>query len=98
MVHCSPVEPVEKAICEDELAEARMARLVILGIVCPNCAMRVRNALLRLDGVVSVDVDFKSGLALIDHVPSTTDDRALLFAIARAGTEAGQEFQAAVIP
>ncbi|MGE5140754.1 MAG: heavy-metal-associated domain-containing protein [Rudaea sp.] len=98
MVHCCPVELVEKPICQDELTEARMARVVVLGIVCPNCAARVRKALLELDGVLSADVDWKSGLALIDHIPSIAGASALLRAIAAAGADAEHCFQGTVIP
>ncbi len=98
MAHCCPVEPVEKVICEDELAEARMARLLVFGLACPNCAARVRNALLHLDGVVSADVDWRSGLALIDFVPSRTNAHVLIRAISGASADPEERFQAAAIP
>ncbi len=98
MVHCGPVEPVEKAICADEQAQAQMARLLIIGLVCPNCAARVRNALLRLEGVVSADVDWTSGLAFIDFVPGAIDPHSMMRAVYKAGAEAGDCFRAAVIP
>jgi copper chaperone CopZ len=98
MVHCCPVEPVEKAICEDELAQAHMARLLVLGLVCPNCAVHVRNALLRLDGVLSVDVDWHSGLAFVDFVPSRTNPHLLIRAVSQMSAGTQHNFQAAVIP
>ncbi len=97
MVHNCPVTVFEKAICEDEVAEARMARLLVWGLVCPNCAIRVRNALLKLDGVVSADVDWERGLAFVDYIPHETNAHALVRAVGKAGCDADHDFHAAVI-
>ncbi len=45
------VEPISKPTTEAARARADLARLAVWGMRCPNCAMRVRNSLLRLEGV-----------------------------------------------
>ncbi|MGB8644120.1 MAG: heavy-metal-associated domain-containing protein [Anaerolineae bacterium] len=96
MHHCQAM-PVEKTVCADEQAAAQMARLLVWGLVCPNCAVRVRNALLALDGVVSADVDWERGLAFVDYLPDRTNAHALARQIMQAGNDVGYQFNAAVI-
>jgi copper chaperone len=83
---------------DEDLNEAQMATLAIWGMGCPGCVTRVRNSLLRLDGVVSADIDLERGLALVDYLPAKTDPHALVLAVASAGNDGRHNYQAAVIP
>ncbi len=91
------VEPLQKSFSDEDFDEAHMATLAIWGMGCPNCAMRVRNSLLRLDGVVSADIDFERGLAFVDYVPTKTDPHALILAVASAGDDGRHNYHAASI-
>ncbi len=98
MVQCCSAQPIEKTICEDDLAETQMARLLLIGLVCPNCAVRARNALLQMAGVVSADVDWERGLALVDYIPTATTVHDLVQAISAAGDDAEHSSHAVLIP
>ncbi len=92
------VEPVEKVVGVQDLSEAHMVGLAVSGMGCVNCGARVRNGLLALDGVVSADVDWETGLALVDYVPSKTGVEAILNAVAAAGNDGQHNYRAEVIP
>jgi copper chaperone CopZ len=91
------VEPLEKYVNPEELREAHMAILAVWGIGCPNCAMRVRNGLVGLDGVVSADIDLERGLAFVDYLPAKTDLHALILAVAAAGNDGRHNYRASII-
>ena len=92
------VEPMQKETSIDDLQEAHIVGLAVQGMGCVNCATRVRNSLLALDGVVSADVDWERGLALVDYVPLKTNVDALLHAVAAAGNDGHHNYYAQVIP
>ncbi len=96
--HCRPVTPVEKKVCEQDQARAQMARLLVLGLACPNCAARARNALLGMDGVLSADVDWRSGLTLVDFVPAITKPELLIRGLSEVTGEIEKGFHAVLIP
>ena len=92
------VEPIQKDASVDDLSEARIVGLTVRGMGCVNCATRVRNSLLALNGVVSADVDWERGLALVDYVPAKTSVDAVLLAVAAAGNDGHHSYYAQVIP
>ena len=92
------VEPIQKDTSVDDLQEARIVGLTVQGMGCVNCATRVRNSLLALDGVVSADVDWERGLALVDYVPAKTSVDAVLLAVAAAGNDGHHNYYAQVLP
>ncbi|MGA9533684.1 MAG: cation transporter [Anaerolineales bacterium] len=79
------VEAVEKVATEHERSNLIETRLAIWGMGCPNCSMRVRNALLQQSGVVDAHVDHQSGAAMVRHNPDMVTLAALLGAGAGAG-------------
>ena len=92
------VEPMQKETSIDDLQEAHIVGLAVSGMGCVNCGMRVRNSLLALDGVVSADVDWERGLALVDYVPAKTNVDTLLHAVAAAGNDGHHNYYAQAIP
>ncbi len=91
------IEPLRKQVSYEDADEARMATLAIWGLDSPNCATRVRNSSLRLEGVVSADVDFARpewgnclAFAFVDYVPAKMDVHALVRAVAEAGEDGRQ--------
>ncbi len=95
---CQGVEPEKKDASVDDLQDAHIVGLTVQGMGCVNCATRVRNSLLVLDGVVSADVDWERGLALVDYVPARTNVDTLLHAVATAGNDGHHNYSAQVIP
>lgn len=91
------VEPVEKAVTVQEIEEADRAFLAVGGMGCPNCAARVHNGLLALDGVYRADVSLEFAMAdvLYDSQKISTD--ALIEAVRRAGNDGQHEYHAALI-
>ena len=89
--------PRNQPVSADDLNEARIAKLSVQGMGCMNCGARVRNGLLALDGVVSADVDWERGLALVDYVPARTNVEMLLHAVAAAGHDGYHTYHAQVI-
>lgn len=91
------VEPVQKAVNVEDLAEARIVGLAVSGMGCVNCGTRVRNRLLTIEGVVSADVDWERGVAFVDFVPTKTTVDALLSAVTAAGDDGHHDYRAKVI-
>jgi copper chaperone CopZ len=90
------VDAVEKVATAQERSTVMETRLAVWGMGCPNCSMRVRNALLQQSGVVDAHVDHLSGRALVSHNPDMVSIDALLTAVAGAGN-GHHQYRAAVI-
>jgi len=56
----------------------------ISGMSCMHCQMRVEKALKGVQGISEVTVDFKNGLAIIEH-DSQVDDLIIKNTIKEAG-------------
>ncbi len=67
------------------------ARLQVLNMSCPLCAVTVRKALERVPGVARAEVDFKTKRAVVRYDPEKTDPKALIRAIEEAGYGARRE-------
>ena len=91
------VEPIEKNISPETAAAARSATLAVWGMGCINCANRVRNSLLGLDGVVSTGIDLQRGLAYVDYLPTQVGLHDLILAVAAAGNDGRHEYRAVPI-
>lgn len=81
------VEPVEKPLDRAALATAIVAYLAIGGMGCPRCAMRVRNGLLSLDGVLLADVFLEDGMAAVAYDLEQVFPADLVGAVAAAGSD-----------
>ncbi len=91
------VAPIQKDVSVEDQNAAQMVILAVWGLGCENCANRVRNSLLRLDGVVSADVGLAHGLALVDYVPSKTNLNDILLAVAAAGNDGHHHYRAEIV-
>lgn len=79
------VEPVVKPIDQQALNSSITAVLAVQGMGCPRCAMRVRNGLLRLEGVILVDVVLEQGIAGVAYDPECITLKDLTAAVAASG-------------
>ncbi len=95
--HCH-VEPITKSATEEELTRASNVMLAVLGMGCVNCANRVRNSIVSLNGVVSAKVDHGRGLADVSYDPELTTIDELVRAVARAGGDGRHEYRAYALP
>ena len=91
------VEPLQKTATPEERQRLTTSSLAVWGMGCPNCAARVRNSLLSLNGVVEAHVDHAAGLAQVNFNPSLTSIPALVAAVSRAGGDGRHEYRAALI-
>ena len=91
------VEAVEKPLDREALASSQVAFLAVWGMGCPRCAMRVHNGLLRLDGVLLVEVMLERGLAGVAYIPAQVEPSDLVHAVAEAGNDGRHHYQAEVV-
>ena len=63
-------------------------RFDITGMHCPSCSMLVKMSLVDLDGVISAEVDHRSGVAEVAYDPDKLDDDAIIAEIIKAGYDA----------
>ena len=91
------VEPLEKPVDQEALQNATAVFLTIQGMGCPRCAMRVRNGLLGLDGVLAADVFLEEGMAVAAYDPARVETGDLIAAVAAAGGDGRHHYQAQVI-
>lgn len=92
------VEAIEKPVDERALLESAEAVLNIRGMGCGNCVNRVRNALLRLPGVLAARVELNGqayGHARVNFDPERTRLQDLLDAVAGAGEGSHHAYSAA---
>ncbi|MFQ5614100.1 MAG: heavy-metal-associated domain-containing protein [Anaerolineae bacterium] len=91
------VEPLEKPLDRAALSKAVAAYLGVSGMGCPRCATRVRNGLLRPDGVLLADVYLERGLALAFYDPEQITISELLLAVTAAGDDGRHRYRAELI-
>lgn len=100
MRHDTPchVEPLEPDPEPEALQAAEILFLAVAGMGCPNCANRVRNALLRSPGVVNAEVDHRASVAEVWVDAERLEPEPLCAAVARAGEGTHHEYVAVPIP
>ncbi len=94
--HCY-VAPNQKTATTEELANAASIWLAVFGMGCPNCAARVRNSLLALDGVLDVSVSHVAGMAEIFFKQDTVPVTDMIAAVAQAGNDGRHEYWAVAL-
>ena len=88
------VEVFEKPEGGKTPSELSQAVLMVSGMGCDTCATRVRNAILRLDGVVQVDINLEQGLAKVAYDKTMVAPSAFSLAVAAAGNDGRHEYRA----
>ena len=92
------VEPINKTVSEDQLSKVdSSALLTIRGMGCENCATRVRNSLLSLDGVSAAVILLNMGMAEINYDSRKVSPQMLVDAVSRAGNDGRHEYRAELV-
>jgi copper chaperone len=92
------VEPIKKdGILVEQLESADTATLAIRGMGCENCATRVRNSLLSLDGVHTVDIYLNMALAEVRYDGNKIPATNLVAAVSRAGNDGRHHYVAELL-
>ena len=92
------VEPIVKQATPREQAQLADGHLLIRGMGCPNCAARVRNSLLKLDGVVDAIVDHNFGTSRVVYNPTMVTSQDLEGAVRAAGGDGRHEYSGKLVP
>src|SRR3990170_550338 len=85
MSEASLIDSSAKMPSASERQCVRATRLVVWGMVCPNCATRIHGCLAALAGVVEVQVEHNVGMAYVTYDVTLTTVSALIDAVRRAG-------------
>lgn len=91
------VDLIHKLFDEKDCSEISRVDLVVSGMGCHNCAMRVRNAILQLDGVNWVDVKLETGRAEVAYNAAKISPEQFLSAVATADPEGRHHYQAELV-
>ncbi len=91
------VEPINRTALDHVLGNAERILLSISGMGCPNCATRVRNSLLSVQGVYDADVLLNTRMAEIYFDEKTVTPDALIEAVTAAGNDGRHNYQAELV-
>lgn len=90
------VDPIQKISSDEEQRKTKAVMLNLRGVGCSNCATRIHNQLLLLNGVLDVYVDHGRSIARVVFNPDLVAVSKLLDAVERAGGDKMHEYQAEV--
>lgn len=79
------IETIHKTITYEEKRKSQTANLAISGLNCPNCATRVRNALLNIYGVTDAVIDHIGGTGKVTFNPDLVMSSSLVEIVSMAG-------------
>ena len=91
------VEPVNKTALDSVIRAADSALLSVSGMGCQNCATRVRNGLLLLDGVFYAEIYLNLRMAEVFFDEKKISAEALVSAVAGAGNDGRHQYRAEVV-
>lgn len=91
------VQSVEKSVSPGDYEQAMMVMLAVDGMGCPNCATRVRNSLIWLDGVLEAHVYHSLQQAEVVFDPGRIDLIEFLHAVSSAGEDGQHAYQARIV-
>ncbi len=91
------VEPIHKTALDHVIQSADRILLSISGMGCPNCAMRVRNSLLKLDGVHGAEVMLNMHMAEVYFDEKKISIEMLVESVAKAGNDGRHNYLAQAI-
>ncbi|MEP7136058.1 MAG: heavy-metal-associated domain-containing protein [Chloroflexota bacterium] len=91
------VEPIHKTALDHVIQNADRILLSVSGMGCQNCAARVRNSLISLDGVYDAEVLVNMRMAEIYFDEKKVPIAALIQAVAEAGNDGRHNYEAQVV-
>jgi len=97
MVQNCHVVPIQKTVLDSVLKSADTTLLAVSGMGCVNCAARVRNGLVSLEGVHHAEIDLDTGLTEVYFDGDKVTLEMLIDAVAGAGNDGRHHYGAAVV-
>lgn len=91
------VEPLAKPLDLNALRKAQAIYFAVSGIGCQTCATRVRNGLLKMDGVLLAEINLNQSIAAVAYDPQQTTTDLLKQAVINAGNDGRHHYSAEVI-
>ncbi|PKN88132.1 MAG: hypothetical protein CVU46_02200 [Chloroflexi bacterium HGW-Chloroflexi-8] len=91
------IKLVQRIISEEENHKKQHAYLSISGLNCPNCATRVRNALINSIGVTDAIIDHADGLGEVTFNPDLIRPANFVEIVSKAGGDGVHSYSAMLI-
>ena len=91
------VEPIRKTVLDHVIQNADRILLSVSGMGCANCATRVRNSLLSLNGVHDANVMLNMRMAEVYFDQKKVNSEAILQAVIAAGNDGRHNYLASVV-
>ncbi len=91
------VDPLDKTVDPATLPNTVTAYLSVSGMGCAACALRVRNGLLGLEGVLLADVFLAAQRAAVVYDPRQLIPEALLRGVANGGHDGRHRYHAEIV-
>jgi len=88
------VERLQKEASAEALRAAKVSVLAVMGMGCPNCALRVHNSLLSVPGVHRVEVDLEHAQAVVYWDPAAVRPEMLIEAVSQAAAGTHHDYRA----
>ncbi len=93
--HVEPIRKIQASV--QQIQSADHATLAVWGMGYENCATRVRNNLLLLDGVYGVDVYLNLALAEVTYNKARVSPEVLVDAVLHAGDGYRHDYRAELV-
>lgn len=90
------VDMIEKPFEGDIPEGIAQTQLLVSGMGCQNCAARIHNALIQLEGVFQADIDLPTGMARVFFDKNIVDMDALVQAVFQMGILSNHNYLARV--
>ena len=91
------VTALERPVSPQQLAQAETVVLLVRGMGWPACALRVRNGLLQIDGVVAAEVVLSHGLAKVWYDTAALQPESLAARLPAMADDARHHYTAHVL-
>lgn len=79
------IKEINKTPLNEEKQNTQVTHLSLTGLNCPNCAIRVKNALLNTYGVTDAIIDYIDGSGEVTHNPDIVEGINLIEIVSKAG-------------
>lgn len=88
------IEPVSRVAAPTESDRREVAIFAVLGMGCPNCAIRIENKLVATQGVLDAHFDHIADMGVVVFNPELVNTKALTELVSQAGDGDRHEYAA----
>jgi copper chaperone CopZ len=91
------IKAIHKTTVHEEKRISQITYLAMSGLNCPNCAIRVRNALLNVYGVTDAIIDHIDGLGEVTYNPNLVERERITDIVSKAGGDGIHSYKAMIL-